>query len=893
MHDFKPYVRSHLPALRIRPEREAAIIEELAQQLSSVYEDAKAAGASEDEALRTAHGHLKDWQGLANGIQEAERTAPAEIPVAAEEGKLLRGLWNDVRFAFRMVTRSPGFAASCILTLALGIGGCAAVFSLLDAIVLRPLEYKNSEELMVLWEHNMVRGNRENVVSPANYMDWRARTNLFSAMSIIGGRRGTITGFGEPEDIDVQIVERGFFPMLGVSPIQGRLFLEEEEKPDGPRAVLLGHKFWIRKFQGDGSIVGKSITVGGTSYNVIGILPANFLSLGKASDAYTAQALNPSVNYRENSGRFLRVLARLRPGVSREQAQRDLSALAAQLEKEYPRFNKNWGVNVVPLQDQYSSEVRVALWVLMGAVGLVLLIACANVANLLLARSVQREREVAIRTSLGASRFRMIRQLLTESFVLAFVGCAGGCVLAWAIIQAFQKFGPVAVPRLDSAGLDLRVLAVTVLLAATTAILSGLAPALATTRTDVAGALKEGGRGIIGGKHGVLRMIVVVEIALAVVLLAGAGLMLRSFQQMLSVNPGFDASNVLTMSVGLSSQRYRGDVAATNYYKTLNERIRQLPGVTAASSITFLPFTGLASATSFRVDGRPEPGPGQMPVTEVRIVQPRYFEAMRIPVRQGRDFTDADAEETAPLRFVINETLAKTVFPGEDPLGKRLIVSMQRENKPGEIVGIVGDTKHYGLQVPVRSMVYYPQGKLNFSFASIVIRTQGDPMQLAQPVLSIIRSIDPEQAVSDVRTMENWLERSVATRKFIIVLLSSFAGLAVLLAVIGIYSVLSFVVTQRTHEIGVRLALGALPGEVRWWVVKHGLTLAGIGLVIGLAAAAVTNGLLEQFVFEVQLRDPLTMAGAAALLALAAGLASYVPARRATRVDPMEALRYE
>jgi predicted permease len=880
-----------LPALRIRPEREAAIIEELAQQLSSVYEEARSTGANEDDALRTAHGHLKDWQGLANGIEEAERTPPTEIP--PQEGKLFRGLWNDVRFAFRMMARSPGFATSCVLTLALGIGGCAAVFSLLDAIVLRPLEYRNSEELVVLWEHNLVRNNKENVISPANYLDWRARTNLFSAMSVVGGGRGTITGFGEPEDIDIQAVERSFFPMLGVNPIQGRLFLEEEGKPDGPRAVLLGHKFWLRKFQGDGTIVGKSINVGGMSYNVIGILPANFLSLGKASDAYTVMALNPSINYRETSGRYLRALARLRPGVSRAQAQRDLSALAAQLEKEHPRFNKNWGVNVVPLQDQYSSEVRLALWVLMGAVGLVLLIACANVANLLLARSVQREREVAIRSSLGASRFRMIRQLLTESFVLAFAGCAGGCVLAWVIIQAFQRFGPVAVPRLDSAGLDLRVLTVTVLLAGATAVLSGLAPALASTRNDIASALKEGGRGIIGGKHGVLGSIVIIEVALAVILLAGAGLMLRSFQQMLSVNPGFDASNVLTMTVGLSRQRYREDATIANYYKTLNERIRQLPGVTAASSITFLPFTGLASATSFRVDGRPEPAPGQMPVTEVRIVQPRYFEAMRIPVRRGRDFVDADAQNSAPLRFMINETLANTMFPGEDPLGKRLIVDMQRENKPGEIIGVVADTKHYGLQVPVRSMVYYQQGKLTFSFASLVVRSQGDPLQLAQPILSIIRSIDPEQAVSDIRTMENWLERSVTTRRFIIVLLSSFAGLAVLLAVIGIYSVLSFVVTQRTHEIGVRLALGALPSEVRWWVVKHGLSLAGIGLAIGLAGAMVTNGLLEQFVFQVKVRDPLTMAGAGVLLALAAALASYVPGRRATRVDPMEALRYE
>jgi putative ABC transport system permease protein len=361
----------------------------------------------------------------------------------------------------------------------------------------------------------------------------------------------------------------------------------------------------------------------------------------------------------------------------------------------------------------------------------------------------------------------------------------------------------------------------------------------------------------------------------------------------LSVHPGFDAKNVLTVPIGLSNTRYRSDEAMTSYFRSLNERVRQLPGVVAASSITFLPFSGLASATSFRVANRPEPAPGQSPTTEVRIIQPRYFEAMRIPIRQGRDFTDADAAEGAPLRFIVNETLAKTMFPGENPLGQQLIVSMQRENKPSEIIGVVADTKHYGLQVPVRPMVYYPQGKLTFSFATLVIRTQQDPLQLAQPVLRLIRAIDPEQAVSEIRTMENWLERSVATQRFIIVLLTSFAVLAVLLAVIGIYSVLSFAVSQRTHEIGIRLALGALHGEVRWWIVRHGLLLACVGLVIGLAGALVTNGLLKTFVFEVELRDPLTLAGAALLLGLAALAASYIPALRATRVDPMEALRYE
>jgi putative ABC transport system permease protein len=892
MRDWNRYVREHLPSLdRVRPEREAAIVEELAQQLESAYTDALAGGASEEAALALANRQVGDWDEFGRKLQDAERTTAVEpIP---QNGRMLQGFWQDVRYAARLLRRSPGFACGAILTLALGIGGCTAMFSLLDAIVLRPLDYKDPDRLVAVWEHNLVRGDRENVVSPANYLDWRKRSNVFAQASAVAQTQRSLTGVGDPESVAVELVEAEYFPMLGVAPILGRPFLASEDKPGAPRPVLLSHSIWTRKFSSDPAIAGKSVNLSGTPYEVIGVLPANFLGFGKPADAYTTLQLDPARDYRQGAGRYMTVIGRLRDGVTIEQAQRDLGAVAEQLVRDHPRFNTNWGVNLVPLRKQFSSKVSFGLWILMGAMGLVLAIACANVANLILARSVQREREAAIRAALGASRFRMIRQTLTESVLLALLSGVAGCILAYFVVEAFQRFGPLDVPRLESAGIDLRVLGMTLLIALGAAILSGVAPALVTSRLDLSGGMKDGGRGIAGVKNGALQTIVVVEVALAVMLLAGAGVLLRSFQQLVNVDPGFDASNMLTMSVSLPSTRYPPERALT-FFRDVNERIRQMPGVLSASAITFLPFNGMAAATSFTVEGRPEPAAGQSPVTEVRIVQPDYFSTMKIPLRLGRDFNAGDNRQEAPLRFVINETLAKTMFPGQDPLGQRLRVSMQ-ENGPGEIIGVVGDTKHYGLSSPVRPMVYYVQAKLNFGFASLVIRpSQGEPAaNLIQPVLRIIHGIDPEQPVSEIRTMEELVNRSVSTQRFLMALLAAFAGLAVLLAVVGIYSVLSFAVSQRTHEIGVRLALGATPSEVRWSVVKRGLAVTGVGLAVGLAGATLTNGMLRQFAFQTEVRDPRTLVAAAVLLAAAAVCASYVPAYRATRVDPLEALRYE
>jgi len=805
----------------------------------------------------------------------------------------MSSLGQDLRYALRSILRNPGFASVAVLTLALGIGATTAIFSVVHAVLLRQLPYSSPEHLVMVWEKNPYRGRAQNVVSPANYLDWQTQNTVLADLAAMVDARLNLTGSGEPEELAGQRVSANYFKLLGTQAALGRTFAGEEGRPNAPRVVVLSFRLWERRFGGDRSILGRPLALSGDSYNVIGVLPRDFQPLGPKAEFWIPASLDPSLNYRERAGRFMTVVARLKPDVTLTQARSEMDTIAARLELEYPAFNKGWGVTLVPLAEQLSESLRPALRVLMGAVGFLLLIGCANVANLQLVRSAGREREIALRTSLGAGRTRLIRQLLVENLVLAALGGALGVVLAAWGIEAILAAGPKDVPLLDRVRLDPFVLLFSVAVSAVSGILFGLAPALAATRPSLTGSLKEGGRGASGGRRGqrLRDSFAVVQVALALVLVIGAGLAMRSFLRLLAVDPGFQPQKLLTMKVSLPGSKYREPHQRVEFFRRGVERMQGLAGVQSASAITFLPLTGLASATSFLIQGRPAPPPGQNLVTNVRIVQPGYFRTMGIPLRRGRDFTLADTAD-APRTFVISESLARRYWIGEDPIGQRLIVNMG-DDTPGEIVGITGDVRHYGLDREATEMVYYSHPHLPLPFMSFVLRTGGAPENLARDAVAVIRSMDAAQPVSDVQTMEALLAESVSPARFRLLLLGVFSGAALLLAAVGIYGVVSYSVTQRTHELGVRMALGARRGDILRLVLGRSTLLALAGVGAGLAGALALTRIMRRLLFQVTPTDPATFLLVALAMAAVAIAASLVPARRASRVEPVVALRYE
>ena len=880
MRDWRQYVRSKLPALNLRPEREIEIMEELADQLEAAYQEAIGQGRSEAEALRIADQYLPAAKELRDSTGAPER-AP-----------WWSGLTADGRFGLRLLSRQPVFSITVVLTLAVGLGACVAIYSLLEAVVLRSLPFHEPDRLVMLWEVNKRRNFKENVVAPADFRDWQARAKSFTGMSTFTTINQTLTGQGEPVELNVQVATPNHLTVLGIRPALGRDFRPDENRAEA-NVVLLSDVAWRRHFSAKPDIVGKKLTLSGNLHEVIGVLPPDYPVTGKAVDLLAPLYLDPAIDYRKRAGRYLQAVARLRSGVTVEAAKSELQGIAAQLEQEYPEFNKQWSATAIPLADEYSNRVRTALWILMGATTLVVLIACANIANLLLARAASREREIAIRCSVGASGWRVARQLIAESLTLATAGGAAGCALAYALIGLMKRFAPAQVPRLDSATLNPAVLLFALALTAGTGLLFGLAPALAMTRPDLASTLKEGSRGIMGSARGDRwrSALVVVEIALALILLVGAGLLMRTFSKLVAVDPGFDAANVLTLQVGLPNARYREAPKRTAFYEQLSEQIRALPGVESVGSITWPPFD-IGAGTSYRVVGRPAPAPGEQLLGDVRPVHPGYFETMKIPLRQGRLFSQADNRAGAPRRFIVNEALVRSQFPNQNPLGEKLIVAMG-DDVPGEIIGVIADVRINNLTDAPRAQVYYPHAHLALNYASLVIRTTGDPRRAVPAVLREIRAIDPLLPATEIQTMEERVATSVAPQRFLTALLGCFSGVALFLSLIGIYGVMSYTVEQRTHEIGVRLALGAAPAQVRRWILSRGLMLALVGTVLGTGGAVASMHLLERLPFEVKPSDPLSYAIAIGLLLVAALAAVYVPARRATQVDPMVALRYE
>jgi putative ABC transport system permease protein len=680
----------------------------------------------------------------------------------------------------------------------------------------------------------------------------------------------------------------------------GRALTADDVRPEAPAVAVVSHQLWQTRLGARPDIVNQTVKLNGLPVTVVGVMPRDFQwFIRKASRSGKPPEMwspLPMVEqYRARRGRFMAAVAKLKPGVTQQQAQAEMDAIAARLEAQYPQFNKGWGVELVALREQFSGNARPALWVLFAAAGFLLLIACANVANLLLARGASRQKEIAVRTALGAGRWRVIRQLITESLLLAFVGGAAGVVLAWWGVDLLAALSPRDLLDLGGVRLSLPVLGFSLGVTVLTGVVFGLAPAIEATRLDTGETLKEGGRSGTAGRRGsrLRAVFVVAEVALALVLLVGAGLMIRSFVRLQSVSPGFDSAGLLTMRVVLPNSSYPEEHQRITFFKQAVERLGNLPGVEAAGAASFLPMTGMAAATSFAIDGRPSPEAGaERPGCDVRVTDMNFFRTMRIPLLRGRTYDERETTEARRV-LVINEALARKYFPGEDPLGKRLVVNMSNEPQPTEIIGIVADVKHRGLDAGAEPTVYMPHPELSYNGMSLVMRTKGDPQALAASAQREIQAIDPEQPVADVRTMEQWLAESVARARFSAMLLGVFAVLALLLATVGIYGVISYTVTQRTHELGIRVALGAQRSDVLRLVIGQGLALAGVGVALGLVGAFALTRLVRSLLYEVSATDPLTYVGLSLFLLLVALLACYLPARRATRVDPMQALRYE
>ncbi len=811
-------------------------------------------------------------------------------------------LWSDLRYALRLVRKTPGFSAVAVLTLALGIGANTAIFSVVDAVLLRPLPFADGERLVSLF-HSYPKMDLEFAsVSPPGFVDYRDHTKSFAAMAAHTGSRApaALTGQGEPRRIRGEMASAEFFKTLGVEPALGRGFLPEDEKPGQDTVVVLSHGLWRQLFGADRGALGRKLTLDGRDYQIVGVAPQGFRYPGE-TDLWVPLGFKPEQLVDEERGHeYLNVVARLAPGASLASAQAEMATVSAGIRDRARAIttfldNAGWHVRVQSLRESLTGEVRPALLLLLGAVGAVLLIACVNVANLLLARAAVRGREMALRTALGAGRGRMIRQLLAESVVLALLGGGLGLLLAAWGVQGLAAARPSQIPVDLPIGLDLRVLAFTAGLSLLTGLLFGLLPALRTSRPDLQAALQQGGRGDSGARSRLRGALVVAEVALALILLVGAGLLLQSFARRAGVDPGFRTDGLLTFRLSLPTAEYQEPERVEAFYRQLTERLGALPGVRAAGAVSTLPLSGDMSTASYYFESLPvqpgESGPHGAP----RIVTPGYFGAVEVPLRKGRLFTPGDRADAPPVA-IIDEAVARTFFPGRNPLGERLRFGFEGDETAPHwrtIVGIVGHVQEVIPGEDGKSQIYLPHAQKPERYLYLALAADGDPLALAGPARDAVRALDAKLPVDEVRTMDERLARSVAQPRLSAVLLGLFAGLAALLAAVGLYGVMAYSVAQRTREIGVRLAIGASRSQVLRMVVGQGAALTAIGLVLGLAGALAAGRLVAGLLFEVQPSDPATLAGVTLLLAGAALLASYVPARRAARLDPQVALRGE
>jgi putative ABC transport system permease protein len=804
----------------------------------------------------------------------------------------------DIKFGARMLLKSPMMTFVALFALTLGIGANTAIFSVVNAVLLRSFPYKDPERLALVWEKRQGGRTDQNVINLGNFSDWKEQNQVFSDMAVFFDISRNLTSDGEPEEVTGQLATTNLFSVLGTNPVLGRTFAGDDGREGQPRTIVISYGLWQRRFGGDPLIAGRQILVNEQPATIIGVMPATFgwhiqrnSRAKKPADIWIPLQITNEL--RERHGRFASAVARLKPGVTMDQAQREMQTIGARLEQQYPDFNTGWNVNVVPLRRQVTGEIRRPLLILFGAVLFVLLIACANVANLLLARASARRKEIAVRAGLGANRWRITRQLLTESVMLSLLGGTLGVLVAWWGTKALVALSPPALVELKSASVSLPVLGVTLGLSVLTGIVFGLVPALVATRFDLHDSLKEGGKSVGGstGSHRLRSVFVVAQVALALVLLVGAGLLVKSLNRLQAVDTGFNPTNLLAVRVNVLPRKYDTDDKRINFFKRAVEQMRAIPGVEAAGAIDTPPFTGLYSGTSVDVDGQKLP-PDQELNTGVNVTDAGYFETMQIPLKLGRFYTE---QEVTDMRHVVlvNETFVKKNLGGQNPLGHKLTIYMKDENVPCEIIGVVGDHKHMGLDVAVEPMVYWPHAELVYPGMTLMLRTRGDASAVAGAARNVIHTLDPQQPIGEVNTMETLLSNSVARARFSASLLTVFSFVALVMAAVGIYGVMSYSVLQRTHEIGVRMALGAQRFDVLKLVVRKGIVLGVAGVVAGLVLSFALTRLISTLLFEVTATDTATFMIVSVGLFLVTLAACYVPARRATRVDPLKALRYE
>ncbi|HEY2799077.1 MAG TPA: ABC transporter permease [Chthoniobacterales bacterium] len=900
MPDWKTEIRRQLVGVSLSPEREIEIVEELSQHLQDQYEKAISRGATEEDAKREVLEDLNVPALLSRELKRVERRVSQNPVVMGTESRstIMRDIGQDLRYALRMLLKNPGFATVAILALALGIGANSAIFSVVNTVLLKPLPYKNPQQLVTVWENATHLGFPKNTPSPANFLDWRRQNTVFQGMAAMAWESYNLTGIGEPERLDARRVSANLFDLLGVQPVVGRNFLPQEDKP-GTHVVILSYGLWQRRFASNPQVIGQAINLSGESYTVVGVMPPTVELPGLADAAnWHDQLWVPIAFTSEEAARrgshYLEVIARMKADVTLKQARAEMETIAARLAQQYPDENLRIGSVVTPLQEEAVGDMRPALLVLLGAVGFVLLIACANVANLLLARAAVRQKEIALRLALGASRARLTRQFLTESIVLAALGGALGLLLAVGSLHVLKTFIPDTVSQAQAITIDGKVLAFTLFVSLLTGIVFGLAPATQASKFDLNDSLKEGARDSSGGgkSHRLRGLLVIGEVAVSFLLLIGAGLLINSFLHLRHLDPGFNPDHLLTVKVSLPDTKYPDKEKKAAFFNEVVRRVQPLPGVESVAVANNLPFTYNGDSMPIGIEGRVDPPPDQRLDVIFRVVGPDYFKTMKIPLLKGRTFTDHDRAGSANVA-VVSEQTARHFWPGENPIGKRLKPGSTTSDSPWrEVVGVVEDVRQNDYVKAPKMQMYFSYYQItSFPPNALVIRTKVDPLSLAATVRNAIWEVDKDQPVSDIRTMDDIVSAAVARQRFSMLLLAVFAALALVLAAVGIYGVMSYAVAQRTREIGIRMALGAQRSDILRMTVAQGLKLVGLGLVIGLAAAFLLTRVMASLLFGISATDPLTFLSISLVLLSVAVLASYLPARRATKVDPMIALR--